>query len=231
MSYFDLLPEDIVYQILIRLHSTEIADLSKGLKLYVDYETLMLIKYPQSFKYLKEFLHDDFYHHYQQLEYLNFKDNIKTLLDKYLRVSSPNIDILETLYKLQIQLDYPKLYHIFNHRFPSDAHKYQLIYEAMSELSKYQNSYLYKIIMGIIEITTDENGDYDNEDVEKIAEEMGDLFYEYRWWYIFLIKNKYDLSTSRLNALFTFDARDDLRERISRDRTDGDNFNYETKIL
>ena|SRR5437773_1037675 len=237
MNYFNLIPEDILYEILGYLDTYDIKELSEGLKLYVDYRKVMLLKYPKNYRYLLEEFQDDFYHYLNALELLGFHDDLRIVHMKGLPLSETTIFISRTtkifniLCKIKLKLDYPDLHYFFL-QFPFSENKYKFILHAMDDLMSSYESFE--------EMKENTDDDYLNKAIfEKLDTLDFDLLYDYlyngeynyEYYYILILLLKYKFKLDEFPRLKS-NLRAELQNKIKRGDIDNTGeFEFETKIL
>jgi hypothetical protein len=120
------LPEELNYILFTYLEPIEIYNLSKTLKVYVDYSKLISFEYPKTFKYLKNHLNDDDYKMFKELREIKFNDdfelverNICTLIMHYIYKHKYIYNIMaEIIVKISYNFD-----QMFD-QFPKYKYKY-----------------------------------------------------------------------------------------------------------
>jgi hypothetical protein len=152
MNYLEGLPEELNYILFTYLHSREIYDLSKILRLHVDYSKLISFEYPSIYKYLKDHINYEEYRIFDNLRLLQFDDDLDKIEKEIIRVEftwNPKIEI-KYIYNLLAQViletNYNKYYDIIL-KFPNYEYKYILILIGFNKLSEHSlNIEIFKLI-------------------------------------------------------------------------------------
>jgi len=87
MNYFQTLPEELTQIILTYCEPVIIRQLSKELKLYLDYESLLRVKYPVNYVYIKYLIPPyEYEYYYNLLTEFGFNDDTETFLQGEIRL-------------------------------------------------------------------------------------------------------------------------------------------------
>ena len=189
-SYFDYLPEELLYLTLSYSSSDDIKNLSKGLKLYIDYEELFRLSYPKTYYYSKQlkkintvYLSFEWNNLYHTCLNLKHTDNILMYDQKHLyNLDDSKIDLasMNLLNCIEIYKEYPK---ILNYDWPISNLTYTFINTEVE----------FNIIQTTDFLTLDEDGFFE------FLEDLGNFE---QYIYIFMyISNMPQIGTSLKNTI------------------------------
>jgi len=243
MSYFQTLPNELNYIIFTYSDFHELYELSKELELYVDYGSLLRVKYPKNYNYLRKYVQLDGMYYYRYLELYGFNDNLEDYNSNIIRrIPAHNRhhqDVYELIAKVYFDVKYPKkdfelkssksvrtesepiLKNIFD-QFPQDNYKYTVLLEAISQLDPRRNDELTKLIFEPMNL---HDINFDN-----IQSLLDNQYYEFSEIYVLLLAIKYKFT---LDEFENINYNDDIFSRdFSRDAVlDNIYINYTTKVI
>jgi hypothetical protein len=131
MNYLAELPEELKGTLYTYLDPTKIFNLSKILRLHVDYSKQILFEYPNNFKYLKEYFNDeDEYKLFKELRGIQFNDDLLNVITYIGNINFNEIDIYfkfsyiyNILSNIILKLNYTK-YNPILIKLPNHRYKY-----------------------------------------------------------------------------------------------------------
>jgi len=138
MNYLQTLPKELTTIILIYLKPVDIQQLSKELDFYVNYESLLMYKYPVNYTHIRRLIMTyELEYYYYLLDYLEFDDDTHLFIEgrKGKQIQDKH---QHNVYELiaQIHLDNyygPKLRSVLP-KLPDDEYKHSIIVDLMIDM-------------------------------------------------------------------------------------------------